>query len=542
MSIPLNKAPRRILALWFPYLASDRVFRQRLGRSWRSALPTPNLPPLIFSRLEDNARRIVALNTQAERLRLKRGMGVADARAIHPSVEVLEADPASDRGLLESLADWCDRYTPLVALDGVDGLLLDITGCAHLFGGERSLLDDVSSRLLRQGFHCCAGLASTAGMAWAAARYLHGGIVPAGEEEDVLSPLPLAALRLDPGICASLESVGLRNVGAIAATARAPLVRRFGGAVTIRLDQALGRVEEAISPRQPAAALCVERHLAEPALSLEEIEALTDVLARSLVRELERRGEGARELRLTLFRIDGMVDRIDVHTSRPLRQARLIWRLFHEKLAALEGGVDMGFGFELVRLSASATDRVDPCQTDLGGDEGAGEADLAVFADRVRARLGNQAMLLAEPIESHIPERAVRLLPFAEAIRSRRDVPLVKERPIRLFAYPEPVDVGAAGVPDGPPVQFRWRRSLHVVARAEGPERIAPEWWLHPASEVGGEEGADIDRQGVEVRTARLTRDYFRIEDADGRRFWLYREGLYGPATHPRWFMHGLFA
>jgi protein ImuB len=213
------------------------------------------------------------LDEQAEALRLKRGMGIADARAMYPSIEIIEAEPAADLRLLESLADWCDRYTPLVALDGVDGLFLDITGCAHLFGGEKALLDDLLARLFQQGFDARAGLASTAGAAWAAARFsLGNGILPEEQEKHFMEPLPLAALRLDPGVRAGLESVGLRTVGSVMTASRAPLVRRFGAALLVRLDQALGRIEEAISPRLPVASLSVERHFAEPIVLIEDIE------------------------------------------------------------------------------------------------------------------------------------------------------------------------------------------------------------------------------------------------------------------------------
>ncbi|MGE3306710.1 MAG: DNA polymerase Y family protein, partial [Rhizobiaceae bacterium] len=228
----------------------------------------------MFSQREKNSQLIAAADERAEALRLKRGMGVADARAMHPSVEVIEADPGADMRMLEGLAEWCDRYTPLVALEGREGLYLDITGCTHLFGGERCMLEDIVASLLRHGFRTRAGLASTPGAAWAAARFHDGVIVAPGDEHEMLAPLPLAALRIDPVIQASLEGVGLRSVGAVAATPRAPLARRFGKQVMLRLDQALGEVEEAISPRQPVPPLSVERRLAEPIVSTEDIEGL----------------------------------------------------------------------------------------------------------------------------------------------------------------------------------------------------------------------------------------------------------------------------
>lgn len=524
MSSLFRKDSQRILALWFPHLSAERVLRQRLGRSWRSS-PARRRPPLVFSHRENNTQRIAALDEQAEALRLKRGMGLADARAMHPSLEVEEANPDADRRLLESLADWCDRYTPLVALDGDDGLFLDITGCAHLFGGERALLDDLLARLFHQGFGVRAGIASTPGAAWAGARFSLPPIAGGGEA-DALAPLPLAALRLAPQILSGLESVGLRTAGVVMAAPRAPLARRFGKELLLRLDQALGRINEAISPRLPVATLSAERHMAEPIMLIDHIEELAFLLAMTLKSDLERRGEGARALELALFRVDGDVRRITVGTSRPLREPRLIRRLFHERLTA-ETSIDTGYGFDLVRLSVLQSANLEIGQADLGGEDEMEGEGLAIFADRVRARLGHEAVLQPVLLTSHCPERAALAVPFSDASTERKQPAATApyaptERPIRLFHYPEPVEV-MAEIPEGPPARFRWRRALHQVARAEGPERIAPEWW----------------HVGVDA----ATRDYFRVEDVNGRRYWLYRQGFYGAQeAPPRWFMHGIFA
>lgn len=485
---------------------------------------------MVFSRRENNTQRIAAFDAQASALRLKVGLGIAEARAMHPHIEVLDAAPEADRRLLESLADWCDRYTPLVAMDGVDGLFLDITGCAHLFGGERALLDDLLARFFGQGFDVRTGLASTPGAAWAAARYAGAAVVLPGAEAELLAPLPLAALRLAAETCSGLESVGLRRTDQLLATPRGPLVRRFGREVALRLDQALGRVEEAISPRLPVPPLSAERHLAEPIGLMEDIEALVILLAGRLKSDLERRGEGAERLQLLLFRVDGAVSRIAVGASRPLRDPRLIQKLFHERLTTLATEIDAGYGFDLVRLSVLVAARLDAVQADLGNAAPDAESDVSLFADRVRARLGVQAVLKPVAVESHLPERAVRSVPFGEAppaslrTAARSANPGVKkERPIRLFDLPECIEVMATEVPEGPPRHFRWRRASYRVVRSEGPERIAPEWW-HETAETA-------------------TRDYFRVEDEAGRRYWLYRQGQYGvPGATPRWFMQGMFA
>src|SRR5262245_7832815 len=392
MNAHSRKDNQRILALWFPHLSSDRIFRQRLGRSWRSN-PSPSVRPLVFSHREDNTQRIAALDEGAEALRLKRGMGVADACAMHPGIEIVEAEPAADCRLLESLADWCDRYTPLVALDGADGLFLDITGCAHLFGGEKAMLGDVLARLFQQGFDVRAGLASSPGAAWAAARFFRNGVIEPGAEDDALAPLPLSALRIDPSTRIGLESVGLRTAGAIMTAPRAPLARRFGRQLLVRLDQALGRIEEPISPRLPVPPLSVERHLADAIVLIEDIETLAFELGMTLKTDLERRGKGARAFELALFRVDGAVCRMAVGTSRPWREPAVMRRLFHEKLASLEDEIDAGYGFELIRLSVLAVAHFESEQTDLAGEGHDNGEAFALFADRVRARLGKQALL-----------------------------------------------------------------------------------------------------------------------------------------------------
>jgi protein ImuB len=490
-------------------------------------------PPLLVSHRDGNAQRVFAVDMRAEVLGLKPGMGIADVRAMYPAVEVIEAEPVLDRRCLESLADWCDRYTPLVALDGDDGLFLDITGCAHLFGGEGTMLRDLLARVRAQGFDARGAVASTVGVAWAAARFFRSRLVAPGGEAELIGPLPLAALRIEPAVRDRLEGVGLREVADIMAAPRAPLARRFGAALLTRLDQALGAVEEAVSPRLPVADLSVERVLAEPISLVEDIETLAATLARVLSRDLEQRGEGARRLLLSLFRLDGGVQRFEIGASRPLRDPAFIAKLFHEKLVAVGEAIDPGYGFELVRLSALETALLAEEQPDLAGGTERSDADLALLADRVRARLGDAALEKPVVVASHLPERAQHLEHLAAAhleapVSGKAFVPRQAglqrsvERPIRLLPRPEPVDVALAEIPEGPPASFRWRRANHRVMRAEGPERIAPEWWRQPA----------------ETRS----RDYFRVEDEAGRRYWLYREGFYGAASGPRWYVHGLGA
>ncbi len=496
-----------------------------------------------------NALRVTAVDVNAERRGIRLGTSLADARGAVPDLFVVEADEAADRALLEKLADWADRYTPLVAFDSPDGLFLDISGCAHLFArggshgnedGEAGLLADCLNRLARQGFAARAAIASTAGVASALARYGASGRVPAGAEAEAIADLPVAALRIGAETEALLDRLGLKQIGQLIGKPRAPLAARFGIGLVTRLDQALGHLDEVLSPRRPAPRLSAERRFAEPVVDEASLLETVASLASTLSPALERHGLGARVLEVAFFRTDGAVSRASVGTAAPLREAKDVAALFSERLAALGSDWDAGFGFDMVRLAVIHAEPLDAAQIDLSGAENE-SAGLERLYDRLGARLGPARITRFEPVDTHIPERAVRASPLAQSTalaashsRGRSngaalawDMPeegeVPPDRPLRLFQQPEPVEV-LAGVPDGPPIRFRWRRVVHEVLRAEGPERIAPEWWR-------------VEDNG------RLTRDYFRVEDRSGRRYWLFREGLYGRETaSPLWYVHGLFA
>lgn len=528
MSAALSLSPdlpvRRYLFLALPYLATDRIHRQRLGRGWRSAAP-PEAPLVVVARVK-SALRLVAIDERAESLGLHVGQALADARAMIPALESVEEDSTADHTLVESLADWAERYTPLVARDPDNGLILDITGAAHLFGGEDALVEDLSNRLRSQGFHARAAIADTPGAASAAARFTTRAVVAPGGAADMLKPLPLSALRLDHEAVFAMDRVGLKRIGQIVAAPRAPLAARFGARLIRRLDQALGREEESITPRRPVAPLIAERRFAEPIAREEDVGATLASLAATLAVSLERQGLGARSLELALFRVDGMVARTAIGTSRPVRAAKLVLDLFREKFAGLGETFDAGYGFDVIRLAVTATADSAPAQIDLAGDADS-DAGLGQLIDRIGARLGPERVGRIAASDSHIPERAEIFTASSEdgfvAGSGCSPVPEPAEtidRPLRLFARPEAVEA-VAEVPDGPPVRFRWRRVLYRVTRAEGPERIGSEWW----------------------RDDELTRDYFRVEDVAGHRFWLFREGLYGRETvAPRWYLHGVFA
>ncbi|MCW5697480.1 MAG: DNA polymerase Y family protein [Bauldia sp.] len=523
--MPRHASPlpaRRVLALVLPFLSTDRILRQRRGRSWRHTAAPPDAPPLAVTDRLKSAVRLVALDEVALGCGLSPGQTLAEARAMIPALEAVEADADADARLLGGIADWAERYTPLVGLAGSDGLMLDITGCAHLFGGEAALLRDLLARVRAEGFAVAAAIADTPGAAFAVAAYGRPGVVPPGGSHEALRCLPLPALRLPADIVAGLERVGLRTIGQIAEAPRAPLAVRFGAALLRRLDQASGREEEAISPRRPMPQLFAERRFAEPVSLEADIAATVLSLAGTLEPRLTEGGVGGRHFELSLYRTDGAVERAEIATGRPLRAPHLVAELFAEKFTAIGDDFDAGFGFDLIRLAVLAVDRATAAQIDLTG-EADGTAGVERLVDRLGARLGLSRVLRLSLQESHIPERSARALMASATVESASwpehaaDDPI--DRPLRLLDRPEPVDA-IAEIPEGPPLRFRWRRALYEVARAEGPERIAAEWWR--------EDG--------------LTRDYYRVEDRAGHRFWLYRDGLYSEADSPRWFMQGLLA
>jgi protein ImuB len=519
----MNVPSRRYLSVWLKRLPTDRLAR-------RSSAPDD--APLVVVAPVKSALRITAMNNAAARLGLMGGMALADARAMYPALRAADTDPQADAALLEAVADWCDRYTPLAGLDVPDGILLDITGCAHLFGGEAALCRDLVERLARQGLQASAAVADTAGCAWAIARYGRAPIVAKGAVREALSPLPLAALRINTETVGALAQAGLKRIADVLDRPRAPLAARYGQSFIRRIDQALGREDEPIRPRLPLPAAMAERRFPDPIGREEDVLDTIEQLAHELERVLERRGEGARLMKVALFRADGKVHWLELGTAAPLRDPARVRRLFADRLAVLGDACDPGFGFDMLRLSALVTERLDPQQTGLGRDSD-DATDLAHLIDRLGARFGLRRVSRLQPCDTHIPEFAVAAVPAHAArknssptVEQRETDTLAPAQPIRLFQRPEPIDA-IAEVPDGPPVRFRWRRVLHEVARVEGPERIAMEWWR--------------DAQGNA-----LTRDYFRVECKEGARVWLYREGLFGrelkEPDKPNWYLHGLFA
>ncbi|HVY87980.1 MAG TPA: DNA polymerase Y family protein [Hyphomonadaceae bacterium] len=482
--------------------------------------------PLVVTEKIKGAQRLVSVSPQARRIGISVGLTLADARARTPDLWVEEVEARADAGLLAAIADDCDRFSPMVMIDAPDGLLLDITGCEHLFGGEALLRKAFGARMKHAGLHVRAVIAGAADSARALARHGHIAIVPPGEDAIAVRSLPIAALNLENDQRIALSRAGLKTIGCLADRPTRAFAARFGEAMTLRLRRVLGSVEPPFTPRRIVPTLWAERRFAEPIGRAEDVEAVLADLGREATEKLVERREGGRVFEASFFRADGAVRRIAIETGRPMRDPAVMMRLFREKLGALADPVDPGFGFDVIRLSLITVEKLDAVQTGLDGH--AVEAgEVADLADRLSVRFGADRVLRFLPEDTHDPERAQRAVPasFNPLTSAVWPDPEPEEPPLRpsqIFDPPQPIEA-VAEVPDGPPRRFNWRRVTHYVAQAEGPERIAPEWWRRPPGEP--------------------TRDYYRIEDDEGRRFWLFRSGLYdSPETRPRWYVHGVFA
>ncbi|HYE46291.1 MAG TPA: DNA polymerase Y family protein [Caulobacter sp.] len=529
---------KRIVSVWLPDWPIT-VWSRTAGRS-----PPPE--GTAFALVERGPRGLVlsATNPAARRLGHAMGQAHADARAANPALVTHPAEPERDAEALRLIALWAERYSPCVAMDAADpgreGLLIDMTGGAHLFGGEIALLTDMATRLKAANIPARLAMADTAGAAWALARFgRERRLAPAGATREALAPLPSAALRLSPEDVKLLSRFGLRTIGDLMALPRSGLARRFRGEAGLtlvrRLDQALGAEPEILEPVRRPPGWRVWRTFLEPVIDAAGVETVLNDLAPSLAEMLERDGQGARRLALTGFRVDGRATSLTVSLSAPSARPAHLAKVLKER--GLEQ-LDLGFGIDALMLTAELAEPLKPVQADLdrGRDE---DADLALSAlfDRLGARLGEESVFRLEGRGSWLPERSQGRRPAGRGAPSPAEAPPRPDRPLLLLDPPEPVEVPIAGIPDGPPARFTWRRVAHRVVRAQGPERISPEWW----------------RPADRARPAR-TRDYYRVEDGEGRRYWLFREGLYEredqrevepgviEAHPPGWWMHGVFA
>jgi protein ImuB len=548
-----------MVSVWLPYWQTERI-----ERACRNGPPAENLrsssprggsanketqKALVIAGAGQGGRQLAAVNRAAEAAGLQAGMALTGAYAVLPSLKVLPAAPDEEAKDLEKLAAWCRRYTPWTAVDGTDGIALDVTGACHLLGGEAELLASLTASLGRLGLTARAAMAETFGAAWALSHYGAPAqtVVPGGEAARFIAPLPVKGLRLDEDQCALLKRLGLYTIGQLFDLPRGALRARLGPSILSRLGQALGTEAEPLTPLRPQAVYAAQVSFAWPISTLESLLHVTGLMAEQVTAQLKADGQGARHFTLGFYDPQGGVFEVSVALARPCQEPQHVLRLFREKFARFESSLDENLEFEAATLHATRAERLAAQQTSLedGGTTCAQVAQSAVapitcaqvarsavaptseakklgeLIDALMAKLGEDAVTHFDFRESYTPERAAISVPVLH--ETSPPIPLPGcHRPLLLLPRPEPLEV-LAEVPDYPPRRFTWRKVSYRVVEAEGPERLSPEWWL-PAGE------------------AQKPRDYYIAGDESGRRFWLYREGRYGDGPAPRWYMHGLFA
>lgn len=526
---------RLILSLWFPLLATERLERRE---------PTLAAQPFATF-LESRGQMILgAVNPLAMEAGLTPGMTLANARAILPDIVLREGDPAAERAMLDRLRGWAERYTPLAALDGVDGLFLDVTGCGHLFGGEAAMMADCLDRLDRLGVTARAGLAPTPLGAAALARFRDDGgsgppvLIP-GELRAALDPLPVEALRLDAAAADGLHRVGLHRIGDIAPMPRSALAARYGLGLVDALDRALGEVGDPISPARAERPWRVRLGFPDPIGLPDDIACAVRRLVGRMTERLAVERRGCRRLELTVFRVDGDRQSLTVGASRAVNDPDHLARLFGERL----GSVDPGFGIETMVLTALMLEDLAPAQLSVQTGDAAGHADsesarrreggaLALLTDRLASRLGEGALTAPEAVQSHLPERAARYRSLhdrgpgekagapagwrADRLALRPTLLVTPPEPVALPRHPGPAGGGGALL-----AGFRWRGRDRQVAALDGPERIAPEWWRDDAAGP---------------------RDYFRVRDGEGAVYWMFRTPPAAPGGDAGWYLQGVYA
>ena len=464
--------------------------------------------------MQGQRRVIASVDAAAAKLELSCGMTVTHAQSLIPDLDVIEAAPEDDEAALIRLALWCVKYSPLVTPNPPDGIFIDVAGSAHLFQGEGALVADLCKRLKAEGITAKAALADTAGCAWALARYGDEQIVSPGRASDAIASLPVTALRLSPATVSSLSDVGIERVAQLASKPRSGLRTRFGGEVLLRLDQAFGNANEPLPSLSPPEVPRAELRFAEPVGDPEDLKRIIEKLADKLCLDLEARGIGARRLDLVFVRVDNIAQAARIGVSRPYREPKHLAKLLAERLVV----IDPGFGIETASLTASWIEAVVERQT-IGrhvGSDGS-RHEVSQLVDTLGVRLGESNVFRLSPVESLLPERVMRRVPAlhpTEGLAWPQNLP----RPARLFLQPEKVEA-VAELPDHPPRMFIWRKARHRVAKADGPERIHGEWWI-----CEGE--------------TKLVRDYYRVETADGTRYWLFRDR---PTEQGgSWWLHGV--
>ena len=498
---------KRFVSIWFRHLTTDWLLRRQPDLK--------NLPVVIVTK--DHGRMMVtAANALAQQQGVDTTIALADARAFIPNLQYFDEEPERAGKILTGLAEWCIRYTPVAAIDLPDGLLLDVTGCPHLWGSEQAYLADITKRLNNFGYHTSCAMADTVGTAWAVARYGSNHlIIERGNQTTALLTLPPAALRLQATTTERLEKLGLRQIQHFINMQRTALRRRFGKELLQRLDQAIGREEENIEPVISPILYQEQLHCLEPIVSATGIEIALQRLLDVLCNRFLKEEKGLRKALLKCLRVDGKINTIEIGTNRPSSNSKHLFKLFENKIATIEPAL----GIELFILEAPIVEELSLIQEKLfESNAGLDDMGLAELLDRIGGKLGAHHIHRYVPAEHYWPERS-----FKQAASLQEETGTIwkveKPRPLQFLSKPEPIDV-TAPVPDYPPMNFRYKGKLHSIAKADGPERIEQEWWL---------------QQGQH-------RDYYYVEDTEGHRYWLFRSGHYDMAKSYQWFIHGFFA
>jgi protein ImuB len=496
---------KRFVSIWFRYLTTDWFcIRQPSLRNTAFVLRAPSHGRMM----------IVAANQLAETKGIYTGMVLADARAIVPAVQAFDDKPGLPGKLLHKLAEWCIRFTPAVAVDPPDGLILDVTGCSHLWGGDSRYLEEIKGRLKQRGYHVRMAIADTVGAAWANARYSNSFIIEPRKQLDSLLALPPSSLRLEADIIERLEKLGLRQINDFIGMPRNVLRRRFGIQLIQRLNQATGEEEEIILPVQPVQPYQERLPCLEPIVTATGIEIALQRLLEALSERLQREQKGLRKAIFRYYCIDDRIEHIEIGTNRPTYNIKHVFKLFEHKLSSIEPGL----GIELFVLEVPVAEDVKPFQEQLWETTGGlNDIVLSELLDRLAGKLGAHHIRRYIPDEHYWPERSVK------RAKSLDEQPMIdwktdRPRPLQLLAKPERIQV-TAPIPDYPPMNFRYKGKLHTITKADGPERIEQEWWI--------EEGQH--------------RDYYCVEDEEGCRYWLFRLGHYSDKSF-QWFIHGFFA
>lgn len=495
----------RYASIWFPHLLTEYAIRKK-----------PELRDVSFVLASPQRGRMVIDSATATAMQkgIRPGMVLADCKAIFPDLLIVKSEPGRAEKLLHALAEWCIGYTPFAAVDVPDGLILDTSGCTHLWGGEMAYLENIKTKLAAYGYTVHTAIADTIGTAWAAARFGQPAtIIKTGKQRDFLLQLPPSALRLEPDILARLKKLGLQRIDSFIDMPRAALRRRFGESLPFRIGQALGHEVEIAIPIKPVEPYQERLCSMEPISTVTGIVIALEQLLQTLCLRLDSEGMGLRYCVFKAYRVDGDVQQIEIGTGHPSRNARHLFRLFQHKIATLEPAL----GFELFLLEATKTEVVTEAQAAIWNMQSQNDTKIAELLDKVAAKTGYDAIRRFLPDEHYWPERSVKQAkPLWEKPTApwRTDLP----RPIHLLNHPEIIEVTAV-LPDYPPMLFRYKGKLYTLKKADGPERIEPEWWLSDG----------------------LYRDYYCVEDEDGARYWVFRSGPYH-AGQPEWFIHGFFA